>query len=323
MFDEQNQFIENLGGELSPEQAAILLSMADGDTAPAETNEAPDVGTEPEQEEAAKEAEADKVEADNQEAAAEPKAEEDPVVLAKDGKHTIPYEKLVEAREAEKAWREAAAKAERELEELRKQAAEPSKQAADEPADIEDEDFENLFDADKKAIERAVEKAVLQRQAEIESKLLERLKPFEEQRQLDVAAAHYRTIYEAHPDADSVAESKELAEWIQSQPTYAQSAIKEVLSAGTAGQVVEVLNAFKAAAEPKEPAVDAEAAKEKAKAVVENTKAAMPNTLTDIPSGHPPAKSEAESLAAMSAAEVAEVMASWPPEKIERYLNSQ
>lgn len=127
---QQNEFIQALQGDLTPEQAAQLLELGElGDTgampdnggAPDASTDAGDAGNaegdagtnQPNTEAAA--AAGEPAKPDAQEGAAGD-AEPDPanaVVLAKDGKHTIPYDKLVQAREGEKHWKAQAEAAQR------------------------------------------------------------------------------------------------------------------------------------------------------------------------------------------------------------------
>lgn len=329
-MSEQNEFIERHGGDLTPEQAAALLemAMAEGDTTPprVETNDAPDVGKqkveEPKAEQVGvKEAEA---EADNA------------VILAKDGKHTIPYEKLVEARDGEKAARAELAEARKQLEEAlaakgnqdtqTQQHLSQQMAAVEAAGNLSPEELQDLFgdfseEGLAKGVQKLIDQAVqTQIKAFVEERLNNALSPLQQQQQVSATEAHYRVIYEAHPDADSIVESKEMADWINAQPSFSQAAIEQVLKSGTAEQVVEVFSAFKASSGKQ--ATTQEDAKQVAQEAVSKAGNSIPATLSDVPSGRAAPVSTEAALANMSGEQLAEEMANWSPEKIERYLNS-
>ena len=157
------------------------------------------------------------------------------VILAKDGKHTIPYEKLLEARNAEKAAKAETAALKAKLDALRQE--KQSHQAADETETVDDEidDFSVL---DKKSIEKIIQQSV----ANIVGS---QIKQIQQQQADQIAEKHYTAIYTAHPDADSIVESNELANWIAAKPNYVQNAIRQVLKQGTSAEVISLLNDFK------------------------------------------------------------------------------
>ena len=107
--EQQQELIES--GDITPELASQLLSQAmnNGDT----TAQTAETGSEPDTTQAGN----DKTDTaggtqQNQEQQAQQQQQvdesqlnaENAVILAKDGKHTIPYDKLVEARNGEKEW---------------------------------------------------------------------------------------------------------------------------------------------------------------------------------------------------------------------------
>ena len=106
-----------IDGALSPEQAAALMALAEqGDT----VAKAPDAGGVPATTTAMEDATEDKAgDKAGEQAALPTEGEKPPVLLAKDGVHTIDYQKLVEARQGEQHWRAQAEAAQQELEGLR------------------------------------------------------------------------------------------------------------------------------------------------------------------------------------------------------------
>jgi hypothetical protein len=139
---------------------------------------------------------------------------------------------------------------------------------------------------------------------------------------------HYGAIYQAHPDADSIAESQELDSWINSKPSFVRDAYRAVLDPqgqGTAAQVIELFSAFKketgatqAAAAP--TTVDPKAA---AKAAIAAAQPAVPASLSDFPGGRAGASSRMEALDALSPADLAEALEAMPQAQRDLYLSRQ
>lgn len=335
MTVDANSFIDDSfnDGEWSPEQAAQYLEMSmNGDTAQAESIETPADTVVDEQTDTP----ATEAPTDTPNDSSDDDVEGEKVVLARDGVHTIPYEKLVEARERDRVSQEALAAANAELEILRKQAQTPATVApTQQEQDIEtaqaaidagvNPDYFGDFSEEALAegIKRLVNADVA---AQVKAQVAEALKPMQAKEQESAAEAHMRTIYEAHQDADSIVESSEFEAWKVSQPTYIQAALDGVLTQGTAEQVVELLNNFKQST-TSTPAADAgkpssDDLKAKAREAIKNTAPAIPASLSDIPGGHKGALDIREQMDAMSGIELVEAMADWSPEKREQYLNN-
>lgn len=334
------QYIENIEGDLSPEQATMAIDIALGlaDTEQSETSDTADAGNVKDDAKAedVEKANADvetKAEAGKETDGGKPEGSdpENAVVLAKDGKHTIPYEKLVAAREAEKLAKAEAETLRKENEALKQ--AKPVQSAVETNATKQEEkpaftlgDL-SLMDEEEtaKAISEYIEKQVAAKVADVESSLSQKLSPLEKQQQDALVDAHFRAIYEKHPDADSIAESAELEQWIGKQPSFAQAAILDVLQGGTAAQIVEVFDSFKkdtVQVQPEtKPAIDADKAKAVAQRAAKEAAAQPPNSLTDIQGGKPPATSPEEALSGMNAVDMLGEMQGWSQDKIERYLS--
>ncbi len=134
--EQQQELIESNGGKASPELASQLLEQAmNGDTTAqaVETVSEPDTnqygkstvtddpagGTQQAQEQAQQHEEHRSVKVDESQLNAE-----NAVIVAKDGKHTIPYDKLVEARNGEKEWKQKFEDAQNQLSQLQTAAQE-------------------------------------------------------------------------------------------------------------------------------------------------------------------------------------------------------
>lgn len=257
---------------------------------------------------------------------------EEPVILAKDGKNVIEYEKLVEARNEAKAAKEANRALMQEMESIREQIAalkdgKDDKQGAPEPKpelvnvhQLEREWHEAILDDDPEnavAI-RAKINAEIARQVreettrEFEAKLTAKEQEAENikaQSLLDAAADEVAKAYPAldlgsdNGDKDKVAEVVEYRDFlIQSKGMPAHEAL--------------TLAAKRIMGEPQkkeEPAGGDTPVKPKVEPTV---KARTPTTMSDIPAGTAPHHDEAEALMQMSNTALLGKMMTMDPDKI-------
>lgn len=336
-------------GRLAPEQAAQFLELAEeGDTGA----HAPESGGTPD---ATPEAAAagtdvqgktnDEPKADGAQAPAADPANPDPektVVLAKDGVHTIPYQKLVEAREDGQAWKAKAEAVQQQLETLQAAAqqradagvaptAADTNLAAAEKAIAAGVDVAVFGDFSEEAIAKGIQhvisSATTTLRAELKAELLREVKaelqPIHEQQAKSSLETHFETIYSKHPDADSIAESAEMQAWIKAQPTFTQAGYQAVLKQGTATEVIELMDVFKAATGTTQTATAPASAdvKAAAKAAIAASAAAVPNSITDIPGGHVGPANRFEAMAAMDGPALTAAMESMTSDQIEAFLN--
>ena len=324
------------GGDLTPAQAAQLLSLGiQGDTgapspdlssgpaaAPAPTDASPQPAAQPEPE----------LTADNA------------VILAKDGKHTISYDKLVQARETARAAQTEAQTlaaqlhaAQQQLADLQAQAqaradagqaptatdnqvaaAQAAIDAGADPALFGDFSEEALA----KGINKLVEQQVAARMAAIDAKL----KPIEQQAATDATTAHFNAIYSAHPDADSIVESQEFAVWKGAQPAVVRAALDQALEKGSSTDVIEVFSAFKAATQQQSPPAAGKGAMtpaEAAKAAIAKAAMPVPASLSDIPGGRVAGTNVFEAMDTMNSHELLAATSNMTAEQIEAWLNAQ
>lgn len=347
MTVDANSFIDDSfnDGEWSPQQAAQYLEISmNGDTSQGESIDTPADTVADEKTDTSDDKEVDtpaaEASTDTPDDSSNDDVEGEKVVLARDGVHTIPYEKLVEARERDRVSQEALAAANAELEILRKQAQTPATVApTQQEQDIETAQAaidagvnpDYFGDFSEEALAEGINKLIGERvqeqvKAQVDARVAEALKPMQLKEQESVAEAHMRTIYEAHADADSIVESSEFEVWKVSQPSYIQAALDGVLTQGTAEQVVELLNNYKQstnstpAAEVAKPSSDD--LKAKAREAIKNTAPAVPASLSDIPGGHKGATNITEQMDSMSGIDIADEMMNWSAEKREQYLNN-
>lgn len=315
-----NELNQSNDGDLTPDQLNRLLAGEDyeGDTEAqaTETGGQPEASSGDDEGEPKNEAE---LSADNA------------VVMARDNKHTIPFEKLEEAREGQKHWRAQAEAAQQELEALKAAAQEradsgqaPTKQdnqiAAAEAAIDAGVDPELFGDFSEEALAAGINKLV---QQQVEARLQSALAPYEKREAQTAVEAHYNAIYEAHPDADSVAQSQELTEWINSQPTFVRGSMAAVMQEGNTEQVIELLDAFKSATGTAQAAGNytANAVRSAANKKVASAKGDVPASLSDFPAGRAGATSSSEAMQDMAGVELLDAMDSMTPQQIEDFLN--
>lgn len=312
----QAEFFEThqVNGELTDAQAMQMLVLPEGDSDPvpqqvqSQSSETPTAADE-----------------SGQKQTEEPKVEDEtPVVLAKDGKHTIPYEQLEEARKNAQLYKQQAEEYQRKLLEMQSQAAPPQQQAQEQPKApaaattswISKEEItkafgdfseENLANGIASLVDKRAESLVAAVEAKAEAKAIEKVRAEFKARELEAQQrAHFDAIHAAHPDAESIAQSVELEAWIKQQPSYAQAGILYALQQGTAAQVIEALDAFKASttksvapapAPQAQKPVDAPAA---AKAAIAKAKSTPPLSLSAFPAGASSAVDEVNAVAQMS-----------------------
>lgn len=340
-------FFADIDGALTPEQASQAFALAEqGDTVKTETGDAPASTTATDDQ-----SDATTQEQDEQKQAASPNKDDasgkdkvgttdetgiDPakaVVLAKDGVHTIPYDRLEKARQGEQHWRAQAEAAQQQLAELqaRAQARADAGQAptktdnmvAQAEAAIEAGADVGLFgDFSEEALASGIAKLVTQQVAAQVNKAME---PLQAKQQQSEAQAHYDAIYKAHPNADSIVQSAEFKAWVDAQPSVVRNAYWQLFDpkeGGSAEQIVEVFDAFvKSSGKPAPTATAPDRAK--AEAAAASARAEPPVSLSGIPGGRADGLSPQERMASLGGQELYSAMENMSPAQIEAYLNKQ
>lgn len=332
-------------GALSPEQAATLIALAMGDTVAKPTDDGALPGSTTVTEDGKSgEAVGDKGEGAKPAAEAAPEGDKTPVLLAKDGVHTIDYQKLVEARQGEQHWRTQAetlqaAKdaAELELTTLRAQAQAradsgqaPTQQdnmvAAVDAAKKAGVDISIFGDMSEEAMAKGIDTLVDRRVA---AAVAEAVKPFKERHEQSLksqeekaAEDHKNAVLAAHPDAASIWQSTELQKWIGEKPGYEQAAIRGVLEGGETADLIAVFTRYKKeegiTPAPAPAAPDPKAA---AKAAIASAAPAIPASLSGIPGGRAAGTTVHDTLASLDGANLAKAMQDMSPAQIEAFLN--
>lgn len=335
-------------GEMTAEQAAQLLELAEmGDTGEPtpDTGSATPAAATAEAAPATDGAQAAEDVSNNDDTAAGVEAE-DPaksVIMAKDNVHTIPYQRLLDAREgkqaAEAREQEALLKlqdAQKELEALRDKAqqradagiapTDADKNLATAEAALDAGIDPDIFgDFSPEALAKGVQSLIAKSAPALLADLVkQQVAPLQQKQQLTEQEAHAQAIYARHPDLDSIIESAELDAWIESQPGFARSAYRSVMEKGTAAEVIEFIDTYKEATGKTQAAAAAPASagvQAAAKQAVEAAKPAVPASLSDLPGGRPGPATGNEALANLGAADMAEALMDKSPEQIEAFLN--
>lgn len=257
---------------------------------------------------------------------------ENSVVLAKDGKHTIPYERLQETREQVQQYKQ---KVEQLTAQLAAQQTPGNTQVAQQNAAVAEAvieasgnnaDVMAMFgDFSEEAIAKGVNALVNQRVSEqVQVMIDQAIAPFKQQQHLSAEQQHFAYIGSAHPDYESIPESQEFQAWKDAQPSFIRSAYDDVLNKGSAEQVVELLSLYKSqnnVSQKAEAPAPTQAMVEKAKQAVQNAPSKVPHSVTDLPAGSPAGLSADERLSNLSGPELLAEMENWTPDQVEAYMS--
>lgn len=272
--------------------------------------------------------------------------EPQPVLLARDGVHTISYDRLVEARREAAEAKALAEQRDREIADLQARLAAATPPASDpatnrtgdagaNPGDSgDDRPFGDYTD---EGLTRGVDKRVevIVKPLQDELKALRAEKAAAEARDAEAQAqaaidAHVGAILAVHPDAESVVVSQEFADWKASLPSVFRAGVEAVQAKSTPEQMVEVLNSYRAArprtasapaATPQKATARAtpDAAALAAKAIAEAA-VKTPASLSDIPAGTQAHHDPADAINAMSSAAMLQNFSAMTPEQIEQQM---
>lgn len=337
--EQQQELIES--DNVTPELASQLLwqAMNDGDT-----TQTVETGSEPDTTQAGNDKKSEETAGGTQQNQEQQAQQQQPmvdesqlnaenaVIVARDGKHHIPFEKLAEARNAEKEWKQKYDEAHQQLAQLQANAQErkDNGQAAtvqDNQANIAQQAIEQgvdpaIFgDFDEKGLTDGIQKLVDMRVAAMVQKQFETvLAPIQQQQQVSAEQAHFNEIFTAHPDAESIVESKEFNTWLDNQPSITKDAYSTVLNKGSASQVVELLGLYKSGTQSTQATQQQnDAVRVAAMQAVNKAPTNVPHSVTDFPAGNPTGQSNDERLANLSGPELLAEMSKWTPEQIDAY----
>ena len=262
-------------------------------------------------------------------------------ILSKSGAYTIPYEKLAEAREARKAAQDRIAQLEQQVAELtsaqqrnlaavqadaqdranagQAQTATDANLAVATKAMTEGVDISVFGDFSEEDLAKGVAELNRRAMAQVEQRLMaaldDRLAPLRAQEAKTATSAHYDAIYAAHKDADEIVESAEFAAWRDALPAFAKAGVEHALTKGSAQNVIEVFDAFRATKPPQPNTSTARSAPE---APVRR----VPNSLSDVPGAAPMDETQQTLAAAGNTAALLDRMAAMTQEQRDALLDN-
>jgi len=245
---------------------------------------------------------------------------ESPVVLAKDGKHVIPFEELQSAREQARYWQ---AKAEEAL--AQQQAEKPPEPATTPMVDLKElrrELREAVFTEDEAReaeIQEKIDAELTRRAEEAAYQRIERRDAEARQRATEqaVEAAASKAIAD-YPFLDHTGPEANHEAIAQVQALSALYANNGAAPADALSQAVaKVVKMYVSPPPPKPDANRGGDIEAKAAAAIAKAKSPAPNSMSAIPSASVPHHDEAEAILNMSPAQQSVKFASMTPEQIE------
>jgi hypothetical protein len=261
-------------------------------------------------------------------------------IASKSGTYTIPYEKLVEARNKAEAFKSENDVLKAKLEELNRQQqvnlenAQVQAQARAEAGKGPNQADQNLQAAQDaltqgvdpaifgdfseagiaKGIQSLMAQAVPVIREQLKAELEKEIAPLKAERAKAATDSHMGAIYAKHADADEVAESAEFKSWMQSLPTFARAGVESAMAKGTTEQVIEVFDSFKARAGGNQPSPTTQAN-------APEVQRRVPASLSEV-NGTPPVDIAQQALQmANNPAALLDRMASMTPAQLDAVMN--
>lgn len=249
---------------------------------------------------------------------------EEPVVLAKDGKHTIPFEELQTAREQARYW-QAQAEAALAQQQAAQQPAQPEPQAVD-LKELRRELREAVFaddEAREAEIQEKIDAELTRRAEEAAYQRIERRDAEARQRAAEqaIGAAAAQAIAE-YPFLDHTGPQANPEAIAQVQALSRLYANNGAAPAEALSRAVEKVAKMYAPPEPKQAAAPPDGSVgAKAAAAIAKAKATTPNSMSSIPSASVPHHDEAEAVLAMSPAQLSAKFSKMTPDQIEAVVS--
>jgi hypothetical protein len=242
---------------------------------------------------------------------------EAPVVLAKDGKHTIPFEELQAAREQARYWQ---ARAEEAL--VQRQAETPMEPATTPPVDLKElrRELREAVFADNETLEaeiqekidaeltRRAEEAAYQRIERRDAEARQRAAEQAVEAAASKAIADYPFLDHTGPEAnhEAIAQVQALSVLYANNGSPPDKALADA--------VAKVVKMYVDPPRMKSDAGDIEA---KAAAAIAKARSPAPNSMSAIPSASVPHHDEAEAMLNMSPAQLSAKFSKMTPDQIE------
>jgi hypothetical protein len=288
MSEQIDQFLSEIDGALSPEQASQVLALAEGNLSDSETTGEP----EPE------------VKAVAPEEIPAPKPENNTALV-----DTALADSLKSLAEA--------------VDGLKPKEPQPEPPKPEEPPKpLRIEDFMGDFSAED--IAKGTAEFLALKEAEIEKRLTEKLlettAPLQAKAEEDAKSAHFASIFAKHPDAETIVADPAFKAWFDAQPTFSRNAISVTLQQGNAESIIEVFDVYKQTTQ-KPASSAAHDLKKKTDAIIAAAAAVPPNSLTDIPGGRAAGSDPFEVIDNLPPEQQIESVMKLSPEMLERWLN--
>jgi len=237
--------------------------------------------------------------------------EDEPVILGKSGKHTIPYSELEDARSETQRLREQTMQQAALIESLQAAKTVDAATGGTAAQDAVVEAYEGMFPevaADMKPlIQKMIDDGVKAALERVE----QRVAPVEETLIKQTLDANDKLILTAHPDIVTILDTPDFNDWVEANPDLLDSKtrrafnVQTVLDKGSPTQVNELMNQYKASIKQAPPAADIAG---KVKQIVGNIKPKVPGTFSDLPGGTPAQHDETEQVLNMSDAQLETMM---------------
>jgi len=146
-------------------------------------------------------------------------------------------------------------------------------------------DYPELAETLVPALQKMIEAGVSLKTAELTKQFNEALAPIQKSAEDSAYEAHFSVITDAHPDFRELMKNGSIDKWIDTLPGYAKSGATHVIEAGSAKEVVELFDQYKAAhaAPAPVPAKSDAEIKAAADAAISKAKAPKLKSLTDVP----------------------------------------
>jgi|SRR5450631_186433 len=230
-------------------------------------------------------------------------------LLAKDNIHEIPYQELLDTRQREAEWKEFANQQSQLIADLQTAKIEDAGTGKTEAQDAVKAEYAGEFPevaSDLKPyIQSMIDDGIKSGLAQFQEEINKRVAPVEQIANESYWDKYFTSIRNAHPDADSIVDGKDLQVWIDAQPSFVRDKYVEALEyKGPAKNLIELFAKFKqdtGSDKPKEPATDVAG---KAKSAIAKVKSPVPGSLSDIPAGTTGHHDEAEAVLNMSPREL-------------------
>lgn len=309
-----------LSGEITQDEFDAYLEGLEEDNSDTEDSRPSEKDTEPET--AEQESEDQKDDPAEQDSGKEEESEEEPVVLAKDGKNTIPFSVLEDTREELQATKGELDELKQIVEDLKSAQQEDEESGNTEATDTLLEELEEDYPGitgKLKSLVLADIKPVIDELKTEEDKRREMTA--EEQAQVAFAQSVDELLQQSGTEttySDIVANQK-FWEWFDTQPSYIRAAEKS----GDPQQIADVIGLYSQTATEGETSGEDKkaAAQQKVEEAREKAKGKNKvNSISDIPGGSP-YSTEAEAIANMSDEVFSDKLQDMEPDEINKFLD--